>query len=81
MVKAINVWSGYHSSGKAMHVAENEAGQFFMRVCEFNGYALAWTRWTLMKTAPDFLGNKDACRAGYSGTMIRSTAIKCRLPF
>ena len=50
MSKASRVFYGNDSTGRPVEVAESVDGKWFCRFFEFNGFAKAWSKWTLCDT-------------------------------
>ena len=54
MTKVSHGYFGNDSTGRAVEVAQSETGNWYCRFYEFNGYAKAWSKWSLCATAPSF---------------------------
>ena len=45
MSKVIKLYAGENSQGKSVELAQSENGKNYFRIREYNGYALAWSKW------------------------------------
>ena len=45
MSKVINLYAGENSQGNSVELAQSENGKNYFRIREFNGYAVAWSKW------------------------------------
>ena len=54
MAKVARAYFGNDSTGRPVEVAESVNGKWFCRFYEFNGFAKAWSKWSLCATPPSF---------------------------
>jgi hypothetical protein len=45
MSKVIKLYAGENSQGNSVELAQSENGKWFFRIREYNGYAVAWSKW------------------------------------
>lgn len=78
MAKVQRLWFGNDSYGRRVEVAESVNGSFFGRVWQYNGYQMAWDKWT--KHTPSF--NSDGCMEwGFNMlSEIKNPECRYRLP-
>lgn len=52
MAKAIKLYSGHDTYGRAVEVAERTDGVWFWREYRWNGYGLGWSKWADLGRTP-----------------------------